>query len=167
MKTVMVRPKLKLKKSSLETVLNIVSVISIMALAVYIVLIWNEIPHTIPIHFNANGDPDNHESKNVIWVFIALNIVIWSGFSLLERFPHKYHYSFLTEDNTEKQYKNARCMLNCLKAEIVLFFSYESWEFIQFPLGKLERLSSGSVLLAVLIVFLTLIFFIVRSFKLK
>jgi len=52
-----------------------------LAPAVYLLLIWNNIPATVPIHFDINGNADNYTSRNnfrlLIIGLVVLNAVVY------------------------------------------------------------------------------------------
>lgn len=95
-------------------------------------------------------------------------MTLWMGLTIAERFPHTYNYVIdLTEKNVERQYKNARLMMNVLKTEITIFFAYLSWESIQAASGHQVGLGIWNLPIFLIVVFGSLGFFIVRSFRLR
>ncbi|KOY17387.1 hypothetical protein AMS66_06295 [Paenibacillus xylanivorans] len=53
--------------------------------------------------------------------------------TLLEK--NMYNYLNLNMENAERQYKNARLMINLMKTEISIFFIYISWMIMEFSSG--------------------------------
>jgi uncharacterized membrane protein len=161
------RPKLKIPRTFLENFLDIVSIILFIASAANLIMQWSSIPGTVPIHFNGAGEPDGWGSKVNLWILLVIGSLMWVLLTVLEKFPHVYNYLFLTEENAERQYKNARLMLNVIKNEILLFFVYMSWVSGEIANGKNTSLSIWDLPIFIITITATIAFFIVRSIKLK
>ncbi|MBY6037248.1 DUF1648 domain-containing protein [Fictibacillus nanhaiensis] len=161
------RPKLRIPKTILERAFDLLSVVFFIGSVGYLMLQWMSIPETVPIHFNAAGEPDEWGNKNNLWILLVIGSLMWILLSILEKFPHVYNYLFLTEENVERQYKNARLMLNVIKNEILIFFTYMSWVSTRVAMGDADGI--GLWILPALIIVITgsIVFFIVRSIKLK
>ncbi|PQP80776.1 hypothetical protein C0Q44_26485 [Paenibacillus sp. PCH8] len=107
--------------------------------------------------------------KWVVWIPLIIGLILWIGLSTLEKYPHTYNYLNLNLDNAERQYTNARIMVNVMKAEITLFFMYISWIIIQFSSEK-ENVMNHSwlpIVIFIIVLFSSIGFFIYRSLKLK
>lgn len=161
------RPKLKIPRTFLENILDIAAIVLLIVGALNLIMQWSSIPGTVPVHFNGAGEPDGWGSKNNLWILILIGSLMWVFLTVLERFPHVYNYLFLTDENAERQYKNARLMLNVIKNEVLFFFVYMSWISTEVAKGENEGL--GLWILPIFIITITgsIAFFIVRSIKLK
>ena len=67
----------------------------------------------------------------------TISMIIWIGMTILEKFAH--NFTNLTRENARAQYLNARLMINVLKNDIVLLFTY-LWKDIQIALGYHDSL---------------------------
>lgn len=161
------RPKIKVERSFIQNLLDTIAIISLGLIIIYLLLQWSNLPAHVPTHYNLSGEPNAWGSKGMIWVPLIIGIVMWIGLAILERFPHTYNYMNLTKDNVEKQYKNAQLLINFLKNEIGIYFAYSAWNDVQIANGIVTPLSSWSGLIFIIILFSTLIFFIIRSIKIK
>ncbi|MBH0161922.1 DUF1648 domain-containing protein [Fictibacillus sp. 26RED30] len=161
------RPKLKIQRTWFENFLDIASITLLVIGTVSLISQWAAIPDTVPTHFNAAGEPDGWGSKNNLWILIVMGAVTWLLLTVLEKFPHIYNYFNLTEENVERQYKNARMMINVMKNEILIFFVYMTWACAEVANGTSEGLSVW--VLPIFIIGITgfIAFFIVRSIKWK
>ena len=69
-------------------------------------------PETIPTHFNFKGEADCYGSKSNLWILPGIAILIYSLFSILNRFPHIHNYMVnITEENAMKNYRFSSRML--------------------------------------------------------
>ncbi|MBP2257926.1 DUF1648 domain-containing protein [Virgibacillus alimentarius] len=161
------RPVLKIKQTPIEKILNIIAFVIFLGSILYILFEWSSMPNEVPGHYNAIGEVDRWGRKGELWIVPFVGLVLWVGLSILEKFPHIHNYSNLTEDNAEQQYKNSRLMLNFLKNEILLIFSYINWKDIQVAKGQAESLGICFLPIFLIIIFGTLIFFVLRSLRLK
>jgi uncharacterized membrane protein len=161
------RPKLIIPRTFLENVLDLAGIILFIASAGSLVIQWSSIPDTVPIHFNTAGEPDGWGSKNHLWILLVVGLITWILLTIIEKFPHIYNYLFLTAENAEQQYKNARLMINVLKNEILIFFVYMSWVSGQIANGNNNNLSLWDLPIFIIGITGTIAFFIVRSIKLK
>lgn len=161
------RPKLSIPKTAIEKVFDLSSLLLIIGNVIYLLTQWNSLPGKIPIHFNLMGEVDGWSSRGMIWFLPVMGLVLWLGLTILEKFPHAYNYMHLTEVNIEKQYKNARIMLNVLKIEIICFFVYFSWESVQAAHGLNEGIGVYALPALLIVIFGTMGFFIYRSFRIK
>lgn len=94
--------------------------------------------------------------------------ILWMGLAILEKFPHLYNYMVvLTEENIERQYKNASTMINVVKNEILLYIAYCSWKDVNITYGRDVVLETWDLPIFLLILFGSIGFFIIRSFRLQ
>jgi uncharacterized membrane protein len=67
---------------------------------IYLAIVWNQIPGTIPMHFSLDGTPDRYGSKNEIFfapsVFTVVGIGIYFMLRNLYRIDPKKKYSATT-----------------------------------------------------------------------
>ncbi|MBH0164282.1 DUF1648 domain-containing protein [Fictibacillus sp. 7GRE50] len=161
------RPKLNIQRTWFENFLDIASITLLVIGTVSLISQWAAIPNTVPTHFNAAGEPDGWGSKNNLWILIVMGAVTWLLLTVLEKFPHIYNYFNLTEENVERQYKNARMMINVMKNEILIFFVYMTWACAEVANGTSEGLSVWVLPIFIIGITGSIAFFIVRSIKWK
>lgn len=107
---------------------------------IYLLIQFSSLPEQVPAHFNAEGETDRWGSKYELLVLPAVGMVLWIGMTVLEKYPHTYNYINLTEKNMKVQYRNGRMMINVLKNEAVLLFSYITWRSTRAAQGQTEGL---------------------------
>ncbi|WP_176142459.1 DUF1648 domain-containing protein [Halobacillus hunanensis] len=162
------QPHIDLPTSTFEKLSTSISFLVMVTTFIYLVVIWNNIPDTIPVHFDLSGEPDRFGGK---WSIVALPIIsvfIWVTFTMLEKYPHAYNYIVtIHEHNAEAQYRNAVLMLSVLKLVICLLFSYLTWVSIQVGMGHLNGLEGWGMLITLGGTLGVVLIFLVRSIRLK
>ena len=159
------RPKLNLKITPLETFLNVITFATFVGTIVYLFSSWTIIPNEIPAHYNAVGEVDRWGGKGEILILPITALLMWVGMTILEKFPHVYNYMNLTKDNARAQYLNGRLLINVLKNEFVLLFSYITWKGIQIAIGENDSLGVWFLPVFLLIIFGSMAYFIVKSLR--
>jgi uncharacterized membrane protein len=161
------RPVLKIPKTKPEIALTTISLLLLIANIIYLCVAWSSIPDKVPMHFNAAGEVDRWGGKGGVLVLPFVAAFLWSLLTVLEKYPHTYNYIKLSKDNVEKQYKNARMMMNVTKAIIVIYMVYWNWQTVQVAYGNQIGLGVWELPIFLLLLFGSMAFFIIRSLKLK
>ncbi|GIN73716.1 hypothetical protein J14TS2_41910 [Bacillus sp. J14TS2] len=162
------RPKFTLPITKWEQALNIVTIIVFISTIVYLIYHWRLLPDQVPAHYNAAGVVDRWGSKGEMLILPIIGIVMWIGMTILERYPHAFNYMVpITMENASTQYKNARYMINVLKNGILLSFSFLTWEGIKIALNHQTGLGIWFPLIFLSFIFAAMIYFIIRSFRLR
>lgn len=161
------RPKLELKITPLELILNSIGMIIFIGSLIYLISVWTTLPGEVPAHYNGVGEVDRWGSK---WEMIILPItggIMWIGMTVLERYPHVYNYTNITKENVRVQYLNGRMMINVLKNLIVVIFAYLTWKDVQIALGHQDSLGVWFLPVFLVLIFGSMGYFIVKSFRLS
>lgn len=160
------RPVIKIAYSKTEKALEVVSIILI-AVNIYVLIkYYNMLPYTIPKHFNGAGVPDAFGNKGGILFLPILVLVMYILFTVLSKFPQVYNYPVeINEENAEFQYKAARTMMIAIKAEIAGCFTYVEFRTVMVALGKAKGLGIGFLPVFLVLLFGTIIFYIVKISK--
>lgn len=162
------KPKLQLEKTIMEMVLDLLTAILLISIILDVVMIWKELPQSIPKHFNLYGVPDSFGGKESLLVLLIVPTVLFMLFSILSKFPHTFNYLVkITEENAYDQYKNAQLMMGWLKLELILLFVYNDWMTIEIALGRKGGLGIVPLILELTSVFVTIGVFLLRSYRLK
>lgn len=162
----MKQPKMKLSKSPLAKVLDIVTLGVFLAGVIYLILQFPGLPDRVPGHYDATGNVDRLGSKMELWLLPVIAAALWIGMAFLEKYPHTFNYMNLREDNIEAQYRNGMLMLNVLKNESVLLFSYLSYQGVRIALGEADGLGVYFMPIFLGVIFGSMIIFIIRMFRL-
>ena len=117
-------PRIKLTVTSFDKSIETAGLMLIFILWILTLVAFYNLPHIIPVHFNAAGRPDANGDKTMLFILPILATIIFAGLSILIRHPHFLNYaSPITVHNAEQQYITATKMLRMLNAGIALIFT--------------------------------------------
>lgn len=117
-------PKIPFTVKKWVYILNGISIICIISSFIYVIFAFQQLPETIPIHFNAQGEADNWGSKNTIFIMPGIAIVLFVGLYFLSKVLHFYNYTVeITEENAPRIYTEANLFMTIINLEIVLIFT--------------------------------------------
>ena len=163
----MERPKIQIKTPTIAKVFNVIAILACLSSIVYLFTQWSSLPNKVPTHYNGLGQPDHWGSKGFIFIPLIIGIVLWVGLTILERYPQIHNYIGLTDENAERKYKNSVMMLNFIKNEMLLFFAYSAWNDVIVSKQKESLLGVWEFPAFLIILFGTVVFFIIRTVRIK
>lgn len=161
------RPKLDIPKTVLEKAADLIGFIVFLSWIGYLVYAWGQLPDQVPGHFDAAGNIDRWGSKWELIILPIIAAILTVFMAFLEKHPEWHNYMNLNESNIEFQYKNSRLLLNIMKNEILVFLAYISFRSLQVSLGKADSLGIAFLPVFLIVLFGTMIFFVVRSLRKK
>ncbi len=162
------RPKLNLKTTPLEFILNGISLCLIIVSAIFLMVEWPSLPNQVPMHFNGVGEADGWGSKWTVWILLIIGSLLWVGMLILSRFPHVFNYlTEITDENAEFQYKNAKLMITLVNTIIIVDFTYLSYQIVQVAKGLSNGLGTWNMLIFILVLLGTIFTFMFRSLRKK
>jgi len=157
------RPVLKIPRSPLENVTEVLAVLGIIVHALILFYYWSALPDVIPTHFGISGEADGWGSKNTLFVLLVMSVFLYVMMTVLNFFPHIFNYTVeITEKNARAQYSNARSMLNIIKVEMVYLFAYLTWGTVQVALGNASGLDVRIMIIAIILISVSPLYFIWR-----
>lgn len=163
----MERPKLQLRLTPFDQVLNGLGWLAIAGLWVFTLLHYSKLPTRIPTHYNALGKIDAYGSKNTIFILPIIGAVLFVGMTILNRFPQVFNYPTpITEDNAERQYSNATRMNRVLRLVLVLIFLLIQFKTVQSGTDE-KGLGMWFLPCILALIFIPVLYFVVKSFKQK
>ncbi len=158
------RPKITLIPTNADKLVELLGWLILLALWTLTINHYSALPDTIPTHFNAAGEADGFGSKVSIIALPVIASVLFIGLTLLNRYPHSFNYpTAITQDNALRQYTLATRMLRYLKLVLLLVFGGIEFMTIQNATGKAAGLGVWFLPLTLVLVFLPLIYFVVKS----
>ena len=164
----MTRPKINIATTRTDWLLELVGLIGIIFIIAFVILSYNDLPDTIPRHYDASGRPDGFSGKSILFTLLAVTIVTYLVLTIGLRFPHMFNYPFqITEENAERQYKNLTLMVRVLKTFMVIIFGYLTYATIENGLGKMQGLGTWFTPVTLLSVLGTIGYFMYNGFKLR
>ncbi|MCH8242719.1 MAG: DUF1648 domain-containing protein [Planctomycetes bacterium] len=127
----------------MERVLDIAAWLGCAFCVLLVAVSWRFLPDTIPIHFDAGGEPDGWGGKAVVLIPPIILLGPFILLTALTSYAHRFHYPIrITEQNAERQYLIARSLMRWLKVEIVFLFASITSSMVWVSVGFSERLST-------------------------
>lgn len=158
------RPKITLIPTTADKMVELLGWLILLALWGWTFTHYSTLPDTIPTHFNASGEADGFGSKASIIGLPLISTLLFIGLTVLNRYPHIFNYpTAITQDNAFRLYTLATRMLRYLKLVLVLVFGGIEFMTIQNATGKAAGLGVWFLPLTLVLIFLPLIYFVVKS----
>lgn len=161
-------PKLKIAMTKTDKIIELIILLIIIAVFIYVGLSWDNIPKTVPTHYNVSGEIDGYGSKSTIIFMLPVIIIMYTMFSIFSKYPHIFNYIVkITPENMENQYRMAIQLLRIMKLEIVLVFSWIVFSMIRSALYGESKLGTLFVPIELIVIFVTLGIYFYRSVRAK
>ena len=162
------RPKITLIPTTADKLVELLGWLILLALWGLTISHFSTLPDTIPTHFNASGEADGFGSKASIIGLPVIASLLFVGLTVLNRYPHIFNYpTAITEDNALRLYTLAMRMLRYLKLVLVLVFGGIEFMTIQHATRKAAGLGAWFLPLTLVLIFIPLIYFVIKSIKEK
>lgn len=137
------RPILKLERSPLQTILDIVAIAGIVVSFILVIYNWRTLPEKIPVHFNFSGRVTSYGSKNTFWILSFSSVFSYFLLKIISRYPHTFNYPFpITAENAPAQYRIVLTMMYWLRAEMIWLFTLIQWQVIVAATSPSDPLNS-------------------------
>ena len=115
---------IKIERNALDILESIVSLLSIVGVAVYLILAWNQIPDKIPGHYNALGEVNRWGNKSELIVLPIISVVMYGLITLIERYPQVWNTGVrVTEENRAQVYRLLKSLIAVVKMFTLLVFA--------------------------------------------
>ena len=162
------RPKIKLIPTTVDKLAELLGWIMLLAIWGLTITHYSTLPDTIPTHFNATGEADGFGSKASIIGLPVIATLLFIGLTVLNRYPHSFNYpTAITQDNALRLYTLATRMLRYLKLVLLVVFGGIGFMTVQHATGKAAGLGVWFLPLTLVLTFLPLIYFVVKSVQKK
>lgn len=158
------RPKIKLIPTTADKLVDLLGWIVLLAIWGWTFSHYSTLPETIPTHYNAAGEADDFGGKTSIIRLPIIATLLFIGITVLNRYPHIFNYpTAITQDNALRLYTLATRMLRYLKLVLVLVFGGIEFMTIQHATGKAAGLGGWFLPLTAGLIFIPLIYFVIKS----
>lgn len=158
------RPKITLIPTMADKLVELLGWLILLTLWGWTTAHYSSLPDTIPTHFNAAGAADSFGSKVSIFGLPVIATLLFIGLTVLNRYPYIFNYpSPVTQGNALRLYTLATRMLRYLKLVLVLVFGGIEFMTIQHATGKAAGLGVWFLPLTLVLIFLPLIYFVIKS----
>ena len=166
--TVEERPKIKLELTAADKIFEIIGWLLIIVIWGLTIANYSNLPETIPTHYNGAGQADGFGGKATILTLPIIATILFIGLTVLNQFPHVFNYpTNITQDNAFRQYTNATRLIRYLKLVVVFIFVLIVYKTIQHANGKADGLGVWFLPMTMGLIFIPLIYFVIKSFKTK
>lgn len=160
------RPKLKIQLSSTDKFIEVIGWFSLVCLWIICILPYENLPEIIPTHFNASMEANDYGSKMSIFFLPVIGTLLFLGLSVLNEHPHIFNYPVkITADNALYQYTNATRMIRSFKLIIAFVFGFAVYMIYEAVKGKAGSVGFWGMPLVLGIIFIPLVYFIVKAVR--
>ena len=162
------RPKLKIQLTPTDQALELLGWGVLLALWIWTGTSYSSLPDSIPTHFNAAGEADDFGRKSSIFGLPVIASLLFMGITVLNRYPNIFNYpTAITQDNALRLYTLATRILRYLKLVLVVIFGGITFKTIQTASGESSGLGGWFLPLTAGLIFIPLIYFVIKSIKEK
>jgi len=152
-----------MKRNKYNVFADIVCLVLLMGVIIYLFVAWGSLPDKVPGHYNAAGEIDRMGSRYELLITPIVGWLMYLGISVVERFPQVWNTGVtVTEENKERVYRVIRNMLSTLKIIMILVFV-----FLTINSSLSTPLPVWFTPTYIILIFGTLILFIIRLIKVK
>ncbi len=162
------RPKIKLKSTLTDKLLELLAGLLLLVIWGYALLNYTNLPETIPTHYGFDGTANSFGSKQTLLTIPIITTLIFVFLTLLNRHPYTFNYPVkITEENALRQYANATRMMRVLNLSVTFVFGLLLYETITNANQETPSLHTWFLPLTLGLTFIPLTFFIIRAVKMK
>lgn len=160
------RPKIMIEKDLSDKLMDVVGLIACILIVALPIYYFEQLPDTIPSHYNFKGEVDGYSDKAMIWGLVILAVVMYIGIRISYKYPHTFNYlQKITEENAERQYRLALKMMRLVNTIVVIMFLYMVFEIIQGALGNKMTMSLYIILGHVALLMFITFYYLYQSSK--
>jgi len=151
---------MKLKHTKLQIILEIITILILIAMVVNLKVSWGNIADDIPTHYNAAGEVDKWGHKVDLFFVPIICSVLYILLTAITFFPALWNVPVsVNEENKTRVYASMKNMMCLLKLEMVINFAY-----ISYKSSKAQVLAPYFFYVTLAVIFGTIIFFIARTY---
>jgi hypothetical protein len=160
------RPKITLKLSQLDKLLEALSIAGMIFMWVYVLLEYSSLPAIIPIHFDLRGNIDNYGDRWTIFLLPAIISIVFAGLTILTKYPHVFNYTRkITTGNAMVEYTSATRTIRVIKFVIVLFLNIIVYNVVQSAKTGHSTLPAWTIIAFMIAMFLPVMISLYLSWK--
>ncbi|WP_175987186.1 DUF1648 domain-containing protein [Bacillus sp. Marseille-Q1617] len=162
------KPKIKLAKTKVEWVWDIIGYSIYIGSMIFLVYNWSKLPVQVPAHYNALGEVDRWGSKMELLILPVIGAFLAVFMQVVEEFPETHNYpERLNEENAEEFYLLSRKMINSSKNICLLIFSLVLFESVSIALGWWNGFGAWFLPIILLFVFIPIVTGIIKQQRIR
>lgn len=148
----------KVPFTSLQKMMEIITVAALITLFVYLIIIWNDLPERIPSHYDFSGNANAWSSKGTIIALPLVALALYALMTAVSFFPSLWNTPVrITEKNYMFVYQSIRTLVGLIKLVLVVTFSY-----ITYSMANAQPLDQSYIIVFLCATFIPIIWAIVR-----
>ncbi len=161
-------PKISLRPTTVDLVLEAFSFIILLAMWSPIIFYYSDLPDSVPIHFNAQGIPDDYGSKSTLLLLPIIGTFAFILLTILNKFPHIFNFpTEITEVNAPKMYRIATTMMRLIKLITTGVLTIIIYLVIQTALGNADGLGSNFIIFSSIAFIIPIVYFGIEISRIK
>jgi len=154
---------MKLKYTKTQIVIEAIGIIILLGMIIFVAAKWNNLPQQIPAHYNAEGVVDRWGGKSEMLFLPIVAVFLYGLITGASLFPKSWNMPTKVKDeNKTEVYSCMKTMLIIMKVELLGVFFY-----ITYKMSMQMALSEWFLPVFIVILFGTIVFFIVRTVELS
>ena len=103
----------------------------------YILIVYPRLPTIIPNHFDANGIPQKHAPRAILWLLFLISLAVTTLLQTIAKHPNTFNLpSQLADPDRSRQTAIAVDLLAWIRLEIAVLFASIFWSIAN---GALHR----------------------------
>jgi uncharacterized membrane protein len=164
------KPKIKLGLNATDKIFEAIGWLAVAAIWILTLTAYSRLPEIIPTHYNGAGKADGFSGKGNILALPIVSTILFAGLTILNKFPYAFNYpTHITQENVVRQYTIMTRLIRYMKFIIVVIFGAMAWETIQNQSDSEQSQELGTWFLPLTLglIFIPLIYFIIKSSKAK
>lgn len=162
------QPKIKPVFTSGDRMIELLSVVVLGMIWVLVIFYFAKLPDTVPVHFDAQGQPDAYGSKTTIVVLPVIAVMLFAGMTILNRYPHIFNYPVkITPENARRQYSIATRLVRILKLVVMFVFLIVGYLTIRTALGHASGLGVWFIPVFLVLINVPLGYYIILALRKK
>src|SRR5699024_2450384 len=160
--------KLILPKTKSEWVWDIIVYTVFIAMVLFIIILWRELPEKVPAHFNGAGEVDRWGARFELWILPLVGLFTLLFLQIFERHPEMHnHTKRMNESNRAQFYLLLRRLINQVKNICLIIFAFITLESVMIAMEWGGGFGEWSILLLVVVIFLPIVIYYLDIRKIK
>lgn len=160
------RPKIEVPYEQSDLLVDMINITLLLLIWGFTFVHYSDLPETIPIHFNVNGDADGFGHRATIWLLPAIATFTFLLMFLLNRYPHLHNYMVnITEENALKNYRLSTRLLRYMNLFCLIIFSVVVYDVLSMSMGGEAKLLGVEFMLLTFIVPIAIVIYAFRKQK--
>lgn len=160
------RPRINIPIRQSDRIIEIIAAVLLIILFIYTFISWSSLPETIPVHFDAKGQPDGYGGRITIFFSPLLTLALFILLTVLNRRPDIFNYPVrISPENAEYHYRLATKMLRLLKLSLVIMFGAITWSVVHSARSGNSDYVMWVLPFALIITFIPIIYYFFSVFR--